>query len=58
LSFYADILTHHGWLVEGLDVYHHDGSTWKHIPLEVLPVELNPPALSTGGRRPPAFHAV
>lgn len=58
LSFYADILTHHGWTVEGLDIYHHDGQGWTHIPLEVLPVELNPPALSTGGRRPPAFRAV
>jgi hypothetical protein len=53
LSFYADILVHHGWTVEGLDIYHHDGKRWTHIPMEVLPVELTP--VSTGGRRPPAF---
>lgn len=58
LSFYADMLTEAGWTVEGLDIYHHDGTGWTGMPLEVLPVELNPPALSTGGRRPPAFHAV
>lgn len=42
LSFYADILTTHGWTVEGLDIYHHDGSTWNCVSLEVLPVALSP----------------
>lgn len=48
LSFYADILTTHGWTVEGLDIYHHDGATWNCISLEVLPVVLSP----QGGRAP------
>jgi len=54
LSFYADILSHHGWLVEGLDIYHHDGSKWTRIPLKVLPVELST-VVNTTGRRPPAL---
>ena len=40
LSFYADMLTHHGWTVEGLDIYYHDGEKWERMELEVLPVEL------------------
>lgn len=68
LSFYADILTHHGWTVEGLDIYHHDGNGWKHIEMTVLPVVITAfgdtsdndtsSVLSTTGRRPPAFKGV
>jgi len=53
LSFYADILTTHGWTVTGLDIYHHDGKGWECIPLTVLPVELSPV-----GSRPPAWKGV
>lgn len=42
LSFYADILTHHGWTVEGLDIYHHNGKAWELISLPQLPVNLSP----------------
>lgn len=55
LSFYADMLTHHGWTVEGLDIYHHDGKGWTLIDLPVLPVSLDKPALSPGTPRPPAW---
>jgi len=61
LSFYADILTHHGWTVEGLDIFYHDGKSWSGIVLPVLPVVLdNMPTdvLSTPVRRPPAFSGV
>jgi hypothetical protein len=61
LSFYADMLTHHGWTVEGLDIFHHDGNGWTRIDLPVLPVVLdNMPTeiLSTPARRPPAFSGV
>lgn len=40
LSFYADMLTYHGWTVEGLILYYHDGQRWYPIDLEVLAVEL------------------
>jgi len=53
LSFYADILTTHGWAVTGLDIYHHDGKHWECIPLDILPVEL-----STSKYRPPAWKRV
>lgn len=36
LSFYAHILMSHGWTVEGLDIYHYDGSKWVKVELEVL----------------------
>lgn len=63
LSFYADMLSEAGWTVEGLDIYHHDGSKWVGIPLDVLEVHLtekNMPTgrLSTVERRPPAFKSV
>jgi hypothetical protein len=65
LSFYADMLTHHGWTVEGLDIFHHDGNGWTLIDLPVLPVVLdNMPTevltdkLPTPARRPPAFSGV
>lgn len=53
LSFYACILKHHGWTVEGLDIYHHDGEKWKGIPLDVLPV-----VLYTPGARPPVWKGI
>lgn len=53
LSFYACILKHHGWTVEGLDIYHHDGKKWTGIPLDVLPV-----VLSTPSTRPPVWKGV
>lgn len=40
LSFYAHILTNHGWKVEGLDIYYlnaEDG--WSIETLEILPLE-------------------
>lgn len=63
LSFYADMLSEAGWTVEGLDIFHHDGSQWVGIPLDVLEVHLtekNMPTgtLSTVTRRPPAFRSV
>lgn len=62
LSFYADILTYHGWTVEGLDIYYHDGQTWTLITLDILPVILsvpeNVPVLSTVPPRPPVFKGV
>lgn len=61
LSFYADILAYHGWTVDCLDIFHHDGSRWERIELEVLPVVLDDmptTQLSTPGRRPPAFSSV
>ncbi len=53
LSYYADMLKSAGWTVEGLDIYYHDGKKWEIIPMEVLPIELY-----TGGRLPPAFKGV
>ena len=53
LSFYADILTTHGWTVKGLDIYHHDGTRWTCIPMDVLPVVLSPQ-----GSRAPAWKGV
>lgn len=53
LSFYADILITHGWAVEGLDIYHHNGATWSCIPLEVLPI-----VLSTPGYRAPVWKGI
>lgn len=61
LSFYADILTYHGWEVEGLDIYYHDGSGWNHIEQPVLPVTISEQPegnLSTVGRRPPVYKGV
>lgn len=37
LSFYASILTAKGWTVEGLDIFHYDG-TWHEYQSEVLEV--------------------
>ena len=39
LSFYAHILTNKGWEVEGLDIFHWDGTTWNKIELPIVPLE-------------------
>ena len=60
LSFYADMLTEAGWTVEGLDIYYHNGGSWEHIELDVLPVilETKTDELSTLAPRPPVFKGV
>jgi len=39
LSFYAHILINKGWEVEGLDIFHWDGTTWNKIELPIVPLE-------------------
>lgn len=38
LSFYAQLMRWSGWVVEGIDVYVHDGK-WNHYQMEVLDIE-------------------
>ncbi|GAA4391522.1 PD-(D/E)XK nuclease family protein [Tsukamurella soli] len=38
LSFYARILAHAGWTVEGLDIFHWTGTDWDPYPLDVVDI--------------------
>lgn len=41
MSFYAQALTNMGWTVEGLDLYHYDGSVWNKYELERQSIDLD-----------------